>query len=65
MNSNQTLESVPPHRSLVTPLTVFLGLIMVFFCAVLILVYAATKRANPVMLDQQGHPLKQGTRQAK
>ena len=65
MHSNHSLEIVPPRRSPITPLTVFLGLIMVFFCAVLIFVYAATRRANPVMLDQQGHPLKQGTRQAK
>jgi len=65
MNLNQSLEIAPPRRSSVTPLTVFLCLIMVFFCAVLVFVYAATKRANPVMLDQQGHPLSPNSRQAK
>jgi hypothetical protein len=65
MNSNQSVEILPPRRSAVTPLTVLLSLIIVFFCAVLIFVYAATRRANPVMLDQEGHPLDQSTRQAK
>lgn len=57
MNPSKSLEIAPLRRSSITPLTVFLSLIMVFFCAVLIFVYAATKRANPIMLDQQGHPL--------
>ncbi|WP_109487400.1 hypothetical protein [Occallatibacter savannae] len=57
MNPSQSIEIAQPRRSSVTPLTVFLCFIMVFFCAVLVFVYAATKRANPVMLDQQGHPL--------
>jgi hypothetical protein len=30
-----------------------------------IFVYIATKRANPVMLDLQGHPLHQASPQAK
>jgi len=46
-------------RRRVAPLTVVLGLVFVFFCGVLIYVYAATKRANPVMLDEQGHPVGQ------
>jgi len=29
---------------------------MVFFCSILVFVYVATKRANPIMLDQQGRP---------
>ncbi|MFZ1939757.1 MAG: hypothetical protein WBA18_16775 [Terracidiphilus sp.] len=43
----------------VAPLTVVLGIVFVFFCSVLVYVYAATKRANPVMLDAQGHPIGQ------
>ena len=65
MNSTRTVEIAPPRRSPITPLTVFLCLIMVFFCAVLVFVYAATKRASPVMLDQQGHPLQSTTQHSK
>jgi len=64
MNSSQPFEIAPPRRSPITPLTVLLCLIMVFFCVVLIFVYAATKRANPVMLDQQGHPLQTNSQQS-
>lgn len=65
MNSSQSVEIAPPRRSSVTPLTVFLCLTMVFFCGVLVFVYAATKRANPVMLDQQGHPLQPAAQRTK
>jgi hypothetical protein len=43
----------------IAPLTVVLAAVFVVFCGILIFVYAATKRANPVMLDQQGRPLDQ------
>ncbi len=49
------------NRRPVAPLTVVLGVVFVFFCAVLVYVYAATKRANPVMLDEQGHPIGQSS----
>ncbi len=65
MNSTQSLEVVPSRHSPVTPLSVFLCLIVVFFCAVLLYVYAATKHASPVMLDQQGRPLNQSSQQTK
>jgi len=65
MDSNQAVKVVSPRRSSITPLTVLLGAVMVFFCAVLVFVYAATKHANPVMLDQQGHPLNRSSGQAK
>jgi hypothetical protein len=65
MDSNPQVEVVSHSRKQVTPLTIVLGMIMVFFCAVLVFVYAATKRANPVMLDQQGRPLSQSPPQAK
>jgi hypothetical protein len=48
-------------RKRVAPLTVVLGVVFVFFCAVLVYVYAAAKRANPVMLDEQGHPIGQSS----
>jgi len=48
----------------VAPLTVVLALVFVFFCCVLIYVYAQTKRINPVMLDEHGHPIKQSTQSA-
>ncbi len=62
MEPKQAIDIVPQRRSPITPLTVFLCFIMIFFCAVLVFVYAATKRANPVMLDQQGHPLHQNSK---
>lgn len=37
--------------------TTLLAFVLVFFIAVLIFVYVATKRANPMMLDQNGQPL--------
>ena len=62
---NQSRQPLPqmPQRRPVAPLTVVLALIMSFFCAVLVFVYVETKRANPVMLDQQGRPLSQGAQQ--
>jgi len=59
MSANSQLQFAPENRKRVAPLTVFLGLIMAFFCAILVFVYVATKKANPVMLDQQGRPLNQ------
>jgi hypothetical protein len=50
------IEGVERRRR-VAPLTVVLGVVFVFFCAILVFVYVATKRANPIMLDQDGKPL--------
>ena len=47
----------PPRR--VAPLAIVLGIVFVFFCGVLIYVFVATKRVNPVMLDERGHPIGQ------
>jgi hypothetical protein len=52
-------EAVDDSRKRVAPLTVVLGIVFVFFCAVLVYVYAETKRINPVMLDEHGHPIGQ------
>jgi hypothetical protein len=54
-----------PERKRVAPLTVLLAVVFVFFCGFLVFVYVATKRANPVMLDQQGKPLDQNYDTAK
>jgi hypothetical protein len=35
----------------------FLGMVMMLFIGILIYVWIATKKANPVMLDEKGHPL--------
>ena len=53
--------STGPERKKVAPLTVLLAIVFVVFCGILIFVYVATKHANPVMLDQQGKPLDQGS----
>lgn len=50
-----------PQNKRVAPLTIVLGCVFVFFCFVLAFVYAETKRINPVMLDEQGHPMGQST----
>jgi len=50
-----------PLKKRVAPLTIVLGVIFVFFCCVLVFVYAETKRINPVMLDEQGHPIGQSS----
>jgi len=44
-------------RRPIAPLQILLAVVMVVFCGILVFVYVATKRANPVMLDQQGKPL--------
>ncbi len=54
---------VDNQRKRVAPLTIVLGIIVVFFCFVLIFVYAETKRINPVMLDEHGHPIGQTSQQ--
>jgi preprotein translocase subunit SecG len=51
-------------RKRVAPLTVVLGIVFVFFCVVLVYVYAETKRINPVMLDEHGHPIGQTSQQS-
>jgi hypothetical protein len=40
---------------------VVLAVVFVAFCGILIFVFVATKRANPVMLDQQGRPIGQSS----
>lgn len=37
-------------------LTLVLAFVMALFIAILVFVYVATKRANPIYVDQQGHP---------
>jgi hypothetical protein len=52
-----TIPVHPPAPRRIAPLTIVLGAIFVFFCAVLIFVFVETTRAHPVMLDQQGKPI--------
>lgn len=59
MNPNKTTAETPSQGRPPAPLTILLAVVMVFFCGILIFVYVATKRANPVMLDQNGKPLDQ------
>jgi hypothetical protein len=42
---------------------VLLGFIFVFFIGILVFTFVATKRANPVMLDQNGNPMPQSSSQ--
>ena len=57
----EILQIIPKKR--IAPLTIVLGVVFVFFCAVLVFVYAETKRINPVMLDEHGHPIGQSAQQ--
>ncbi len=51
----------PEEKRRTAPLTIVLAVVFVVFCGILIFCYIATKRINPVMLDQQGKPLDSGT----
>jgi hypothetical protein len=64
MSGIENVVELPPNRKRIAPLTVILGFVFVFFCAVLVFVFVATKRANPVMLDPQGKPLNSGAQPA-
>jgi hypothetical protein len=57
MKLSTTMTEYSPGSRRVAPLTVVLGTVFVFFCAILVFVFIATKRANPVMLDPQGRPV--------
>ena len=63
MNNDRVTIPQETQRRSVAPLTVFLAVIMSFFCAILVFVFIVTKQINPVMLDQQGRPLGQQTSQ--
>jgi len=52
------------NKRRVAPLSIILGVVFLFFCGVLIFVFIAAKRANPVMLDPQGRPVNSSTRPA-
>ncbi len=58
------IKVLPSPNKRLAPLTVVLGAVFVFFCAVLVFVFVATRRANPVMLDLQGRPLSGQTKPA-
>ncbi len=34
----------------------FLAFVMLLFIGILVYVYVETKKANPIILDEQGHP---------
>jgi hypothetical protein len=63
MNNRAAMPTFPDpaepleKRSPITPLSVVLALVFVFFCGILVFTYIETKRINPVMLDSQGHSL--------
>ena len=63
MYNGVTMQTFPntvepeQKRSPITPLSIVLGFVLVFFCGILVFVYITTKRINPVMLDQHGQRL--------
>jgi len=59
MSKSNTIADTPSIGRPPAPLTILLAVMMVVFCGILIFVYVATKRANPIMLDQNGKPLEQ------
>jgi hypothetical protein len=64
MEISEILAIAKPNKKRVAPLTVLLGIVFVVFCGILVFVFVATKRANPVMLDQQGKPLDRSSESA-
>jgi hypothetical protein len=60
-DSTYPLTATPTTQKRVAPLTVVLAIVFVVFCGILVFVYVATKRANPVMLDMQGRPMNQSS----
>lgn len=64
MDASNNKAGTPVKSRPPAPLTILLVVVMVVFCGILIFVYVATKRANPVMLDQQGRPLHQSSEPA-
>jgi uncharacterized membrane protein len=57
MEGMSSMIEASPNQRRIAPLTVVLGIVFVFFCAILVFVFVATKRASPVMLDEQGKPI--------
>ena len=49
----------PEPRKKTQPLTVLLSVMFIFFVGLLITVYVVTKRAHPIILDQNGHPVEE------
>lgn len=64
-SSSMAIEAVvaPARRKPV--LLIVLWVVFVAFCGVLVFVWVVTKRVNPVMLDQQGHPIGQSQPQSQ
>jgi predicted transporter len=52
------------NKKRIAPLTVVLGIVFVFFCAILVWAYVETKRINPVMLDEHGNSTNQPAQQS-
>jgi len=55
--STSAMASNLPDQKKQAFLTYFLGVVFVFFIAVLIVCYVITKRTNPVFLDEHGKPV--------
>ena len=58
---NSMTSSDPKSRKQGSPLLYLLGFVFVLFIGILIFCYVVTKRANPVVLDVNGHPVTQGS----
>jgi hypothetical protein len=59
MSQNMAIDTAKNRPT--APLTVVLAVVFVVFCGILVFVFVATKRVNPVMLDLQGKPLEQSS----
>jgi len=58
---NSLDSGVPRSIKQRVPLLYFLGFIFVLFIGILIFLYIVTRRANPVLLDVNGHPVTQSS----
>jgi hypothetical protein len=50
------MKSNSPRRR--PPLVLLLPLVFAFFCGFLVYLFVAAKRADPVLLDERGRPVK-------
>ncbi len=67
--SAHTATYPPSRRRAPAALTFVLAFVIALFIGILVFVYFATRRANPIYVDQQGHPTNQqqpaGTHKAR
>ena len=60
-NWNPEAPALPKYKSQGSPLLYLLGFVSALFIGILVFCYVVTKRANPILLDVDGHPVTQSS----